>query len=112
MSIAQIKLYCTNCGIRRTYQAGEEVPKLCPQCQRDSRPKHAWLRKKVPFLPALVSLGLLFSLGLYDLFVTRAQVLPWHPYVVDLVIFCGAWMLATLLLDWPKLPRALTEPVP
>ena len=105
MSIAQVKLYCTNCGIRRTYQPGEEVPRQCPQCQRDSRSRYGWLRKKVPFLPALVSLGLLFSLGPYDLFVTRAQALPWLPYVVALAVFGGVWMLATLLLNWPKLPK-------
>jgi hypothetical protein len=53
-----------NCGTKRTYQPEEEVPKQCPQCQRDSRPKYAWLRKKVPLLPAIVLTGspLLFGL--------------------------------------------------
>jgi hypothetical protein len=105
MSVAQVKLYCTNCGTKRTYQAGEEVPRQCPQCQRDSRPNYAWLRNKVPFLPVLVSLTLLFSLSLYDLFVTRAQVLPWLPYVVVSILFGTGWMLGTLLKDWPKLPK-------
>ena len=105
MSIALVKLHCSNCGVNRTYHTLAEVPRQCPECQRDSRPKYAWLRNKVPFLPALISLGLLFSLGLYDLFVIRAQVLPWLPYVVGSTLFGGIWMLATLLLDWPKLPK-------
>ncbi len=105
MSIVQVKFYCTNCGTKRIYHACEEVPRRCPQCQRDSRPKYARLRNKVPFLPALVSLGLLFSLVLYDLFVIRTSEDPWLPYVVVSVLFGGAWIPATLLLDWPKLPK-------
>ncbi|SRR6266487_532587 len=105
MSIAEVKLHCSNCGTKRTYNTAEEVPRQCPQCQRDSKPKYAWLRNKVPFLPALFSLGLLFSLGSYDLFVIRAQALPWLPYVVGSTLFGGVWMLATLLLGWPKLPK-------
>ena len=105
MSIALVKLRCSNCGVNRTYHTLAEVPRQCPQCQRDSKPKYAWLRNKVPFLPALFSLGLLFSLGSYDLFVIRAQVLPWLPYVVGSTLFGVVWMLATLLLDWPKLPK-------
>ncbi len=105
MSIVLVKLHCSNCGVNRTYHTLAEVPRQCPECRRDSRPKYAWLRNKVPFLPALISLGLLFSLGLDDLFVIRAQVLPWLPYVVGSTLFGVVWMLATLLLDWPKPPK-------
>jgi hypothetical protein len=105
MMIARVKFYCTKCGTERTYSATEETPRRCPRCQTDSRPKYAWFRKKIPFLPALVSLGLLFSLGSYDLFVTRAQLEPWLPYVVGSILFGAAWMLVTLLKDWPKLPK-------
>ena len=106
MSVAQVKLYCTNCGIKRTYNASEEVPRQCPQCQRYSRPKYVWLRNKLPFLPALVSLGLLFSLSLYDLFVTKAETLPWLPYdIFALLFFSLPWMVVTLLKDWPKPPK-------
>ncbi|TMI63829.1 hypothetical protein E6H12_05110, partial [Candidatus Bathyarchaeota archaeon] len=106
MSIAQVKLYCTNCGIRRTYQPGEEVPKLCPQCQRDSRPKYAWLRSKIPYMPALASLSILFSLSFYDLFVVRSRESPWLPYnIFALMFFSLPWMVVTLLKDWPKPPK-------
>jgi len=102
LSVTSVRFYCSNCKFDRTYQTEEEVPSRCPQCQAGSRPQYAWFRNKVPFLPALVSLGLLSSLGLYDLSVTRAMEFPWPPYVIALTIFGLAWMLTTLLLSWPR----------
>lgn len=102
MSVTQVKLYCRRCKFERTYQPDEGLPAMCPQCKTEVKPRLEWIKRKVPYLPALVWIILLTAYAGYGMFVVKAIEYPWLPYLMTLAVFGLVWMLATLFLDWPR----------